>query len=48
MLIAWRIAFSTVNGALGAQPDAQLAAGAPVPVRTAVSFGRPPSDAPSH
>ena len=47
MLIAWRMAFSTVNGALGAEPDAQLAAAAPAPVRAAVSFGRPPATAPS-
>jgi uncharacterized peroxidase-related enzyme len=47
MLIAWRMAFSTVNDALGAQPDAQLAAAAPAPVRAAVSYGRPPSGAPS-
>ena len=43
MLIAWRMAFSTVNDALGAQPDAQLAAAAPVPVLAAVSYGRPPA-----
>jgi len=39
----WRMAFSTVNDALGAQPDAQLAAAAPVPVLAAVSYGRPPA-----
>jgi len=47
MLIAWRMAFSTVNDALGAQPGAQLAAAAPAPVCAAVSYGRPASGAPS-
>jgi alkylhydroperoxidase family enzyme len=41
MLIAWRMAFTAVNDALGAQPDAQLA-----PVRAAVRYGRPPSQTP--
>jgi len=40
MLAAWRLAFSTVNDALGAQPDAQLAQKAPAEVRAAVSYGR--------
>jgi len=44
LFVALRIAFSTVNDALGARPDPQLAAGAPEEVRTAVSFGRPVSD----
>ena len=39
--VALRLAFSTVNDALGAQPDEQLAASTPEPVRAAVSFGRP-------
>ncbi|HEU0203622.1 MAG TPA: hypothetical protein VFR86_24695 [Burkholderiaceae bacterium] len=39
--IAFRIAFSTVNDALGAKPDSQLAAAAPPEVRNAVAFGRP-------
>jgi alkylhydroperoxidase family enzyme len=39
--VALRIAFSTVNDALGARPDRQLADSAPLPVRTAVAFGRP-------
>jgi alkylhydroperoxidase family enzyme len=47
MLIAWRVAFTAVNGALGAQPDAQLAEAAPVAVRAAVSYGRPPAGTPS-
>ena len=42
MFAAFRIAFSTVNNALGAQPDAQLVANAPPEVANAVSFGRPP------
>lgn len=41
LLIAWRVAFSTVNAALGAHPDEQLAAEAPAAVRAAVSYGRP-------
>jgi uncharacterized peroxidase-related enzyme len=41
--VAFRLAFSTVNDALGAAPDAQLAAEAPEPVRRAVSFGRSPA-----
>ena len=38
--VALRIAFSTVNDALGAQPDQQLG-DAPAVVRDAVTFGRP-------
>ena len=41
--IAFRLAFSTVNDALGGAPDKQLAEAAPEPVRAAVSFGRAPS-----
>ena len=40
--VAFRLAFSTVDNALGAEPDHQLAA-APPGVREAVSFGRPPA-----
>ncbi|MGW4292768.1 carboxymuconolactone decarboxylase family protein, partial [Micromonospora chersina] len=40
-LIAFRLAFSTVNDALGARPDPQLAEKAPRLVREAVTFGRP-------
>ena len=47
VLVAMRLAFSTVNDALGAEPDAQLAAAAPAAVRAAVSFGRPAASAPS-
>ncbi|HEX5304314.1 MAG TPA: hypothetical protein VFW50_45710 [Streptosporangiaceae bacterium] len=39
--VALRLAFSTVNDALGAQPDAQLAASLPAEVREAVTYGRP-------
>jgi uncharacterized peroxidase-related enzyme len=38
---ALRLAFSTINDALGAQPDAQLAESLPPEVRGAVTFGRP-------
>jgi uncharacterized peroxidase-related enzyme len=41
--VALRLAFSTVNDALGAQPDAQLAESLPAEVRRAVTFGRPPA-----
>ena len=39
--VALRLAFSTVNDALGASPDPQLGASAPAPVLSAVTFGRP-------
>ncbi len=45
--VAFRLAFSTINDALGAIPDKQLADAAPDKVRAAVSFGRPPAEAPS-
>jgi uncharacterized peroxidase-related enzyme len=38
--VALRIAFSTVNDALGARPDSVLRSSAPEPVRDAVDFGR--------
>jgi len=41
--IAGRVAFSTVNDALGARPDAELLALAPDPVRAVVDWGRPPA-----
>jgi uncharacterized peroxidase-related enzyme len=47
LLLSLRLAFSTVNDALGAQPDRQLADAAPTPVRDAVAFGRPASETPS-
>ena len=40
--IAFRMAFSTINDALGAAPDLQLAKKAPSAVREAVTFGRQP------
>jgi uncharacterized peroxidase-related enzyme len=39
--VAFRLAFSTINDALGAQPDAGLAQALPAEVREAVTFGRP-------
>jgi uncharacterized peroxidase-related enzyme len=46
--VALRIAFSTVNDALGARPDRQLGVEAPAAVRDAVTFGRPiPGSEPS-
>lgn len=41
LLAAFRLAFSTVNDALGVAPDAQLARDAPAAVRQAVRYGRP-------
>ncbi len=40
VFVALRIAFSTVNDALGARPDRELAEAAPPAVRDAVTFGR--------
>jgi uncharacterized peroxidase-related enzyme len=45
--VALRLAFSTVNDALGAQPDAQLAQSLPSEVRAAVTYGRPVDQAPA-
>ena len=45
--VAFRLAFSTINDALGAAPDKQLADAAPARVRAAVSYGRPPFPVPS-
>jgi uncharacterized peroxidase-related enzyme len=39
--VALRLAFATINDALGAQPDAQLARAVPPEVRETVSYGRP-------
>jgi uncharacterized protein YciW len=39
--VGLRIAFSTVNDALGVQPEPELAAMAPAAVRSAVTYGRP-------
>ncbi|MGA2969959.1 MAG: hypothetical protein ABSE75_09150, partial [Acidimicrobiales bacterium] len=41
--VALRVAFSTVNDALGAHPDPQLVANLPKEVVDAVTFGRPAS-----
>lgn len=42
--VALRLAFSTVNDALGLRPDAALRSTAPALVREAVTFGRPIED----
>ncbi len=42
--VALRIAFSTVNDALGTRPDRALGETVPAPVRDAVTFGRPVGD----
>ena len=39
--VALRLAFSTINDSLGAQPDAQLARSLPQEVREAVTYGLP-------
>ena len=39
--VALRLAYSTINDSLGAQPDAQLAQSLPPEVRDAVTYGRP-------
>jgi SAM-dependent methyltransferase/alkylhydroperoxidase family enzyme len=41
VFVGLRIAFSTVNDALGARPDRALGETVPAPVRDAVTFGRP-------
>jgi uncharacterized peroxidase-related enzyme len=41
--VALRLAFSTVNDSLGAQPDAELARSLPEEVRGVVTYGRPPA-----
>ena len=43
--VALRLAFSTINDSLGAQPDAQLAQSVPREVREAVTYGRPVAQA---
>lgn len=47
VLIAFRLAFSTINDALGAAPDKQLAEAAPRRVRDVVRYGRPTAPEPS-
>lgn len=39
--ISFRMAFSSINAALGAPPDPQLAENAPPSIQAAVTFGRP-------
>jgi uncharacterized protein YciW len=46
VFVAMRVAFSTVNDALGLQPDAELRDTTPAPVLAAVRFGRPIAEAP--
>lgn len=41
--VAFRLAFSIVNDALGARPDRELGTAAAAPVRSAVTFGRRPA-----
>jgi len=41
VFVALRMAFASVNDAVGARPDAELAARAPAEVGAAVAFGRP-------
>ncbi len=43
-LVALRLAFSTVNDALGARPDRELVEGLPEAVRASVTWGRPPEE----
>jgi uncharacterized peroxidase-related enzyme len=40
LFVAFRLAFVTVNDALGARPDRRLAQEAPAPVLASVTFGR--------
>lgn len=46
VFVALRIAFSTVNDALGARPDRELGEAVPMQVLEAVTFGRPVDVAP--
>jgi len=46
LFIALRLAFSTVNDALGAPPDPKLTERAPEAVRSVVTYGRPPAPTP--
>jgi alkylhydroperoxidase family enzyme len=43
VLMAFRVAFSMVNNALGVNPDPQLADEAPPEVREVVTYGRKPA-----
>ena len=40
IFVAFRLAFSTINDALGVEPDRQIVEAAPPEVRSAVSYGR--------
>jgi hypothetical protein len=44
MLIALRLAFSTINDGIGARPDRELGESDPAQVRAAVTWGRPVDD----
>jgi alkylhydroperoxidase family enzyme len=44
LFVAFRLAFSTVNDALGVRPDRQVAEAAPATGRDAVSYGRAVSE----
>ncbi len=44
LFVSLRLAFSTVNDALGAHPDAKLVASLPPDVVTVVDYGRQPRD----
>jgi uncharacterized peroxidase-related enzyme len=46
--VALRVAFSIVNDALGAKPDAQLTESLPAEVSSAVTYGRKPASLPAH
>jgi alkylhydroperoxidase family enzyme len=46
LFVAFRLAFMTVNDALGAQPDRRLAASASPAILASVTFGRAVDDAP--
>jgi alkylhydroperoxidase family enzyme len=45
VFVSMRLAFSSVNAALGARPDAELTARAPAEVVAAITYGRPPQAA---
>jgi uncharacterized peroxidase-related enzyme len=48
LFVAFRLAFCTVNDALGARPDRQLVEAAPASLLASVNFGRAADDAPNH
>jgi alkylhydroperoxidase family enzyme len=47
VLMAFRVAFSMVNNALGVNPDRQVAEAAPAEVREVITYGRPAAAQPS-